>query len=82
MMSPEVMEVGSPVRKHGPCHRCGWIMDVSKVDRRSARELGVHARMQLCDDCLTDLQHRSIVTLGTQVNERANLWVTHRRRVA
>ena len=81
-MSPDTMEDRSRLREHGSCHRCGWVMDVSRVDRRSARELGVRSRMRLCDDCLTDLRHSTITTLGTHVPARVGLRVTHRRHVA
>ncbi len=81
-MSPDTMEDRPRLREHGACHRCGWIMDVSRVDRRSARELGVRSRMRLCDDCLTDLQHSTIPTLGTHVPARVGLRAAHRRHVA
>ena len=82
MTSPETMESHTRLREHRSCHRCGWVTDVSRVDRRSARELGVHARMRLCDDCLTDLQRSSIPTLGARPPDLAGLRVAHRRHVA
>ena len=82
MVNTDVMEVGSQVREHGPCHRCGWVTDVSRAGRKTGRELGVSSRMRLCDECCTDLRHSSIVTLGTHVNAWTSLKVAHRRHVA
>jgi hypothetical protein len=81
-MSPDTMEGHTHLREHGSCHRCGWIMDVSRVDRKNSRELGVRSRMRLCDDCRTDLQHSTVTTLGTHATARAGLRVAHRRHVA
>ena len=44
--------------------------------------MGVRPRMRLCDDCLTDLQHATIPTLGTHVPAWVGLRIAHRRHVA
>jgi hypothetical protein len=72
-----LQSVGSH-QTHGPCHRCGWVMDVSPVSRKSARQLGIRPHLRVCDECLTDLRRDKTVVLITGDRARA----THRRYVA
>ena len=81
-MSLDVTREGSRHTEHGPCNRCGWVTDISRVNRMSARELGMSSRARLCGDCHSDLRGTSIATLSTQVNAWASLQVAHRHPVA
>ena len=72
-MSSEIP--GSPHYRHhfGPCNRCGWTKVVSRVSRRSAKQLGMISQAsRVCDECLQDL--RGIQTLPTQVVTRESAY--------
>lgn len=69
-------------RDFGPCHRCGWVMDVTKVTRAGARTLGVHAHARLCDECLADLRGSHVIAMDTAPTARSAAKVLHRRHVA
>ena len=58
-------------QQHGPCHRCGWTQDVTRMSRKHAHELGVPAHTALCDECVSDLGHRQPVLAGIGVGERS-----------
>lgn len=63
---------------HGPCRRCGWVMDLSSVSRKSARQLGVRPHLRVCDECLADLRRgRNVVVISDAGAKSA-----HRRDVA
>ena len=66
-MSIDFRMPGMDRRVHGPCHRCGWVADTSRVDRRRASRLnlGSHAAL-LCDDCVEDLRQRTASTVRTE----------------
>jgi hypothetical protein len=54
--------------EHGPCHRCGWVTDVTKVARKRAKQLHLgHHATRLCDECIDDLRQGQIVTAGNGV---------------
>ncbi len=68
----------------GPCHRCGWTMEVTKVSRTQAKQLhfGRHAA-KLCDECVTDLRGGEITKLPERTSATAGVVVPrHRHRVA
>jgi len=70
-------------RGHGTCHRCGWVVDVTRISRKRARQLhmGSHAA-RICDECLDDLQSATIVTLGADTRQHAVVGTAHNRVVA
>lgn len=65
---------------HGPCHRCGWTTDVTRVSRKSARRLGVRPHSSLCDECLTDLRHQAPLAVATGVTVPSVGQPAHQRR--
>jgi hypothetical protein len=66
----------------GPCHRCGWSVEVTKVSRARAKQLhfGRHAA-QLCDECIGDLRGSEITRLGERP-AASTVIARHRHRVA
>ncbi len=66
--------------EHGPCHRCGWTLDVTRMSRKHAHELGVPPHTTLCDECLTDLRRRLPVTAAIDIGSQPKVEVSHQRR--
>jgi hypothetical protein len=69
-------------REFRPCHRCGWVMPVTKVSRVDARALGVRGHTRLCDECVADLRGNHLIGLGTSSIARPAPKILHRRHVA
>ena len=71
-------------KAQGPCHRCGWTLEVTKVPRMQAKQLhfGRHAA-QLCNECITDLRCGEVTKLTDRPAATAGHVVArHRHRVA
>jgi hypothetical protein len=66
----------------GVCHRCGWSGSVSKIDRRTRKQLQTDQRYgRLCGECRADLQ-RSALTHPSPSSQPARLRAVGERDVA
>jgi len=68
-------------RVHGPCHRCGWVADVTRINRRQANQLnlGSHAA-RICDECLDELQRGPVESVESVPDVRMALRAPSRRQ--
>jgi len=74
-------EVGH--RGHGTCHRCGWVVDINRINRKQARRLhmGSHPA-RICDECLEDLKRGPVVAIGAKAPAHVGASTTRSRVVA
>jgi hypothetical protein len=82
-MGRESRGVPTERREHGPCHRCGWVTDVTRVRRRSVCRSAVDRHFtRLCDECLEDLRRGRTRTMALLEAARAGGKTAHRSEVA